>query len=304
MYCKFCGSKIDPNTQKCKVCGATIRLTDGGQTYYDEHELDDWSKSPDSKQFPITEEVFPEAYGKKPSSASDFFNLSNPKNMLIFCIVGGAVILVLVIAILVACFSDRGKEDTKDEVDYEYYRPVNNNAGSDIDNNANNVPADENNVSVDENNVQNPENAENTEINDETNDGTEGSKAETKPVKNPPKQNTKKNDDTKKEQTQGTVVEADTESDDAETTKNAEENEPKEESPTMPTDSTLPGMLGGGEYTGNNAVSDITSDSAPDPVPPPSSDATGNGDTGSSTETSEPTSPEAEYLDSKQHKRG
>lgn len=42
MYCKFCGGRITSDTTKCGKCGADIDLTDGGQSFYDDNELDAW----------------------------------------------------------------------------------------------------------------------------------------------------------------------------------------------------------------------------------------------------------------------
>lgn len=46
MYCKFCGGRITSDTTKCGKCGADIDLNDGGQSFYDDNELDAWKDEP------------------------------------------------------------------------------------------------------------------------------------------------------------------------------------------------------------------------------------------------------------------
>ena len=42
MYCKYCGSRIASDTTKCVSCGANIDLNDGGQSFFDDNELNAW----------------------------------------------------------------------------------------------------------------------------------------------------------------------------------------------------------------------------------------------------------------------
>ncbi len=42
MYCKFCGTMLDNDGAKCLNCGAAIDLNDGGQSFFEDDELEAW----------------------------------------------------------------------------------------------------------------------------------------------------------------------------------------------------------------------------------------------------------------------
>lgn len=140
MYCKFCGNRIADNTTKCASCGADIDLRDGGQSFFDDNELDAWR--PDdvrSINIPKTEmrEPLPEqkenagnalkyqqsrpsvgtrsyrSHRKKKKTLLDYLNLSSANRLIIFCIASALAIVLLVVAII-SVFNS-GKESTNDD---------------------------------------------------------------------------------------------------------------------------------------------------------------------------------------------
>lgn len=42
MYCKFCGNHMEDNSIICGRCGSDIDPNDGGQSFYDDEELNEW----------------------------------------------------------------------------------------------------------------------------------------------------------------------------------------------------------------------------------------------------------------------
>ncbi len=133
MYCKFCGNRIASNTTKCTACGANIDLTDGGQSYFDDNELDAWQSDslmmkgpktymPKTEMREVSDGDFAENYEtylQKPQASSssrgsrsqvrrkkkkktilDYFNLSSSNRLIIFCIASALAIVLLVVAII------------------------------------------------------------------------------------------------------------------------------------------------------------------------------------------------------------
>ncbi|MCC8097420.1 MAG: hypothetical protein LIO44_02440 [Eubacterium sp.] len=45
MYCKFCGNHLEDNSVICGRCGSDIDPNDGGQSFYDDEELNEWKES-------------------------------------------------------------------------------------------------------------------------------------------------------------------------------------------------------------------------------------------------------------------
>ncbi|MCD7777181.1 MAG: hypothetical protein LUH47_01585 [Clostridiales bacterium] len=45
MYCKFCGNHMEDNSIICGRCGSDIDPNDGGQSFYDDEELNEWRES-------------------------------------------------------------------------------------------------------------------------------------------------------------------------------------------------------------------------------------------------------------------
>ena len=68
MFCKFCGSKIALNENKCLICGAAINRQDGGQTFYEESELDAWKTEIIADGAPKTEMREPLPVSQRPIS--------------------------------------------------------------------------------------------------------------------------------------------------------------------------------------------------------------------------------------------
>ena len=149
MYCKYCGSRITPDTTKCVYCGANIDLNDGGQSFFDDNELNAWQS--DSMAYnaqssvprtemrePLPEKPNIEEYektlerprvstgtrrvrsrrrAKKKKNILDYFKLSSSNKLIIFCIASALAIVLLVVAIIAVLNSEN--EDT-DEVKTGY----------------------------------------------------------------------------------------------------------------------------------------------------------------------------------------
>ena len=144
MYCKFCGSRIMPNAAKCVSCGAKIDLTDGGQSFFDDGELDAWKEDSLLQSPPIsvpkTEMREPLHYNiglekeyemkasrpqattstrrshsrgrsKKKKNLLDYFHLSSSTKLIIFCISSALAIVLLVVAIIAVLNSDNEKDE-------------------------------------------------------------------------------------------------------------------------------------------------------------------------------------------------
>ncbi len=143
MYCKFCGNTIASNTTKCTACGANIDLNDGGQSFFDDNELDAWQSDSLAMKGPKTympktemreasdssfEENY-ETYLQRPQASSssrgsrsqvprkkkkktilDYLNLSSSNRLIIFCIASALAIVLLVVAII-AVISGGDKEE-------------------------------------------------------------------------------------------------------------------------------------------------------------------------------------------------
>lgn len=145
MYCKYCGSRIASDTTKCVSCGANIDLNDGGQSFFDDNELNAWQSDSISynaqSSVPRTEmrEPLPEkanfeeeyektfarpqasvstrgnrsrARSKKKKNVLDYLNLSSSNKLIIFCIASALAIVLLVVAIIAVLNSG---DDTTDE---------------------------------------------------------------------------------------------------------------------------------------------------------------------------------------------
>ena len=139
MYCKFCGNRISSNSTKCASCGAKIDLNDGGQSFFDDHELEAWqsddimmsgprtsmpktemretSRKADSglkkNDAPMSQRPIPasmslsrdaSSYSRKRSgksnSAPGRLKLSNANRFIIFCIASVLAIVLFVVAII------------------------------------------------------------------------------------------------------------------------------------------------------------------------------------------------------------
>lgn len=146
MYCKYCGNKIDLNTTQCASCGANINLNDGGQSFFDDNELDAWQSGSPSygvqtsvpktemrEPLPPQENDFDREYAKAvmmpqisaKASASrsrarskgkknllDYLNLSSSNKLIIFCIASALAIVLLVVAIIAVLHSETTGADT------------------------------------------------------------------------------------------------------------------------------------------------------------------------------------------------
>ena len=132
-YCKFCGNRMEQNSNKCPVCGAVINLNDGGQTFYDDNELDAWAVEAGAAGMPKTEILVPggkkvkkekvvavsslkQNGAQRPSSSRTAQSrnrngkrksskVSASNKIIILCI---AIVLVLVVAILALVKSNTG----------------------------------------------------------------------------------------------------------------------------------------------------------------------------------------------------
>ena len=142
MYCKYCGNRITSDTTKCVSCGANIDLNDGGQSFFDDDELNAWQS--DSMAYnaqssvprtemrePLPEKSnFEEEYEKTferpqasvgtrgtPSRSHtkknilDYLNLSSSNKLIIFCIASALAVVLLVVAIIAVLNSGDNKAD-------------------------------------------------------------------------------------------------------------------------------------------------------------------------------------------------
>lgn len=143
MYCKYCGGKIASDTTKCVSCGANIDLDDGGQSFFDDNELNIWksggvsydvqSSVPKTEmREPLPERAeFDEEYkkafaksqvnvgkrggysrksSKKKKTVFDYLNISSSNRLIIFCIASALAIVLLAVAII-AVLSSGGESD-------------------------------------------------------------------------------------------------------------------------------------------------------------------------------------------------
>ena len=146
MYCKYCGSRITADTAKCVSCGANIDLNDGGQSFFDDNELNAWQSggvsnnaqssvprtemreplppSPKKADFEAHERasVRPRAsvsvkgsrshrHAKKKKSIAEYLNLSSSNKLIIFCIASALAIVLLVVAIIAVLNGGEDKSD-------------------------------------------------------------------------------------------------------------------------------------------------------------------------------------------------
>ena len=127
MYCKFCGSEITSDAGKCVICGAKIDLNDGGQSFFDDFELNAWKSTggipcagvpktemraalpaTDGNKIEETKALYPGAsvgerktrkHSKK-GAIVPRLKLSSSNKLIIFCIAVVLAIVLLVVAIL------------------------------------------------------------------------------------------------------------------------------------------------------------------------------------------------------------
>lgn len=139
MHCKFCGNRIDSSSTKCMSCGANIDFNDGGQSFFDDNELDSW-QSDSIVQGPVTSmpkteileneqpentkivEKYPSRRSqrssgsrtgrKKKKNGLDILNLSSANKLIIFCI-ASAVAIVLLVAAIVSVITGRKDDGTE-----------------------------------------------------------------------------------------------------------------------------------------------------------------------------------------------
>ncbi|MCH5185432.1 MAG: hypothetical protein J1F64_04825, partial [Oscillospiraceae bacterium] len=78
MYCKYCGNRLAQNSVKCAACGANIDLNDGGQSFFDDNELDAW-QSEGINQGPKTSMPKTEILGNDQRDHNDFIKGFSPR---------------------------------------------------------------------------------------------------------------------------------------------------------------------------------------------------------------------------------
>lgn len=166
MYCKFCGSRIASDTTKCVSCGADIDFNDGGQSFFDDNELDAWKNNGVSGRVPtsvpktemreplsLREESLKKEDGgrfvpqtsadtkavrsqtrSKKKSMMDYFSLSSANKLIIFCIASALAIVLLAVAII-AVLNSGGDESDTDALQTSYGTSVDDELtdGSDAD---------------------------------------------------------------------------------------------------------------------------------------------------------------------------
>lgn len=144
MYCKYCGGVIAPGAEKCMSCGASIDFNDGGQSFFDDNELNAWRgdammsgvkndvpKTEMREAAAVSEDDFEAAYGmnfepsaqrgaseggyararaRKKGNLFDFSWLSGSNRLIVFCIASALVIVLLAVAIIAVLSG--GSEDT------------------------------------------------------------------------------------------------------------------------------------------------------------------------------------------------
>ena len=169
MYCKYCGSRITPDTTKCVSCGANIDLNDGGQSFFDDTELNAWQS--DSMAYnaqssvprtemrePLPEKSnFEEEYektferpqasvgtrgtrsrsrAKKKKNIMDYLNLSSSNKLIIFCIASALAIVLLVVAIIAVLNSgDKNTDETATQSSASGYTATVDNSAEQTENN-------------------------------------------------------------------------------------------------------------------------------------------------------------------------
>jgi hypothetical protein len=148
MYCKFCGSRIASNTTKCASCGANIDFNDGGQSFFEDNELDAWQsdnivkglqtsmpKTEMSECLPLNDAEHEKIFAatrvktnvgtigtrsrtrKKKKTVFDYLNLSSSNRLIIFCIASALAVVLLATAIIAVLNS--GDNSITDEKTYD-----------------------------------------------------------------------------------------------------------------------------------------------------------------------------------------
>lgn len=140
MYCKFCGSKIEPSVVSCPKCGAKIDVHDGGQSFFEDGELSAWKsdnicfenvtsvpRTGIIEQAPMqagTTNLVSANYSprrmtnknrkKKRSFVArffDFLNLSNSNRLIAVFIFSAVTIVLLIVGIIAVVNSGKGIEE-------------------------------------------------------------------------------------------------------------------------------------------------------------------------------------------------
>lgn len=149
MYCKYCGGRLTQNSKKCAECGAEIDFFDGGQSYYDDNELDAWQSdsiesSGANTDMPKTAIIEPGAPSRKPSYSPErrrdsygdrgnarselarprqntakkkksFLGRMSMSTKLIMAGIASAIVLVLVVVAIYGIVAGRGTKLNYDE---------------------------------------------------------------------------------------------------------------------------------------------------------------------------------------------
>lgn len=153
MYCKFCGNRITADETMCGSCGAPIDLNDGGQSFFDDKELEAWKSErvlqETSVSVPKTEmrepfvpkslpndevvkedhRTLPQAgvyaavpyadYGKKKERKKKSCGVSGSNKLIVFCIV--AVLAIVLLTVAVIAIFNGNKEKTESETSQSGY---------------------------------------------------------------------------------------------------------------------------------------------------------------------------------------
>lgn len=105
MYCKYCACALGQNDiRKCPNCGANINLLDGGQTFFEDADLQAWRERPAEAAMPKTELHVDNNFAK-PSSAkvknASGKSHSNHVFVVKTCVV--AITVIVAIALIALC---------------------------------------------------------------------------------------------------------------------------------------------------------------------------------------------------------
>ena len=116
MYCKFCGNRITLNTTKCISCGSAINFRDGGQSFFDDNELEAWRNdnpvSENNTNMPKTEELHENLIdfsAKRRGVTNKKKNSGIP--MLYKAILCGVLLISVIIGIWIVIFNITNKPD-------------------------------------------------------------------------------------------------------------------------------------------------------------------------------------------------
>lgn len=154
MYCKYCGAKIGSNIRSCPRCNADIDIYDGGQSFFEDGDLDMWkneriirgqrtmvprtefmeneSGSKTDREFSGMQSPTVNTVGKRVRKRSksviekifDFFNLSASNRIIAVFITLVFIVIFIVAGIIALVNRENGEENIGGEESYSTQTPV------------------------------------------------------------------------------------------------------------------------------------------------------------------------------------